>query len=73
VCEDDRAVVVLLGARVAQAFALKFTPFSVVAACNPAQFVILPHPSGLSRAWNEPGAFDRARGVLREAGVLEAA
>lgn len=33
-------------------------------------YVILPHPSGLSRAWNEPGAFDRARAVLREVGVL---
>lgn len=33
-------------------------------------YVILPHPSGLSRAWNEPGAFERARAVLREAGVL---
>jgi len=33
-------------------------------------YIVLPHPSGLSRAWNEPGAFERARAVLREAGVL---
>jgi hypothetical protein len=30
--------------------------------------VCLPHPSGLARPWNEPGAFERARDVLREAG-----
>lgn len=24
----------------------------------------------MSRAWNEPGAYERARAVLREAGVL---
>lgn len=28
--------------------------------------VCLPHPSGLSRAWNDPGAADRARETLRE-------
>lgn len=37
---------------------------------RPRSYIILPHPSGLSRAWNEPGAFERARAVLREAGVL---
>ena len=34
------------------------------------RYLVLPHPSGLSRAWNEPGAYERARSVLREAGVL---
>jgi hypothetical protein len=34
------------------------------------QYVILPHPSGLSRLWNAPGAYDRARAALRAAGVL---
>ena len=29
-------------------------------------FVVLPHPSGLSRAWNEAGAYERARALLRE-------
>lgn len=32
--------------------------------------VILPHPSGLCRAWNEPGAFEKARKTLVWAGVL---
>lgn len=31
---------------------------------------ILPHPSGLCRIWNETGAFERARTVLMEAGIL---
>lgn len=30
------------------------------------EFLILPHPSGLSRAWNEPGAFLRARQAVAE-------
>lgn len=28
-------------------------------------FVVLPHPSGLNRAWNEPGAFAKAQDVMR--------
>lgn len=74
---------VLCGAKVAAAFGRKFVPFthdetpdyyrpksdpSFIAIRR--RIVILPHPSGLSRAWNEPGAFERARSVLREAGVL---
>ncbi len=65
--------VVLLGAKVCGAFFLKFEPFKsfqVVCHAKSRLCVILPHPSGLSRAWNEPGAFERARAVLREAGVL---
>lgn len=57
--------VVLFGARVCRAFDFSFLPFT-----TRGRHVILPHPSGLSRAWNEPGAFERARAVLREAGVL---
>lgn len=55
----------LLGAKVCKAFEVSFTPFITLG-----RFTILPHPSGLSRAWNEPGAYERARSVLREAGVL---
>lgn len=65
---SDRTLV-LLGAKVSRAFGCTFTPFShgyrLGQPC-----VILPHPSGLSRAWDDPGAFERARAVLREAGVL---
>lgn len=66
---------VLLGAKVARAFGLAWAPFTrgEVRAEYPVathSWVQLPHPSGLSRSWNEPGAFERARAVLREAGVL---
>jgi len=61
--------IILLGAKVTRAFDFEYVPFT-----HPSRrydrYVILPHPSGLSRAWNEPGAFERARAVLREAGVL---
>lgn len=65
IVNPDHARWVLLGAKVCSAFGLDFTPFAVLRS-----YVILPHPSGLSRAWNEPGAYERARSVLREAGVL---
>lgn len=73
--KSGRAVV-LFGAKVMAAFAMNYVPFTVIPPLvvpplnlRPT-FVCLPHPSGLSRAWNEPGAFERARGVLRKAGVL---
>lgn len=28
-------------------------------------YVLLPHPSGLNRAWNEPGAVERTRALMR--------
>jgi hypothetical protein len=68
-------LVVLLGAKVCAAFGLEFRPFTTIwrhTDLGPADVcgAILPHPSGLSRAWGRPGAFERARAVLREAGVL---
>lgn len=77
-----RGLMVLLGARVCAAFEVDFKPFSETGYFTNAgrsdvgpqvyvpQYVVLPHPSGLSRSWNAPGAYDRARLVLREAGVL---
>jgi hypothetical protein len=59
--------IVLLGAKVTRAFGFEYAPFTRRLS---SRFVILPHPSGLSRAWYEPGAYERARSVLREAGVL---
>lgn len=58
--------VIAFGAKVTAAFGFKFEPFKAWLG----GIIILPHPSGLSRAWNEPGAYERARSVLREAGVL---
>lgn len=67
------APVVLLGAKVFAAFA----PWMGVDGEQPwapfawrHRYLLLPHPSGLSRAWNEPGAFRRAQVKLIE-GVPE--
>lgn len=62
--------IVLFGSKVCAAFNLPFEPFRHTNPLSKRKYVILPHPSGLSRAWNEPGAYERARAVLREAGVL---
>lgn len=63
--------IVLLGKKVAAAFEFRRLPkpFYVIDIERP-YYVFLPHPSGLCRTWHEPGAFERARAVLREAGVL---
>jgi len=55
--------IVLLGARVCGAFGFPYLPYSTIG-----RFTLLPHPSGRSRAWNEPGAYDRARKALWDAG-----
>ena len=61
--------VVLLGRKVATAFDLGvYPPFSVVKDFHMTH-VLLPHPSGLCREWNKPDAVERARTVLRSAGV----
>lgn len=71
-----RGVVVLLGARVRDAarkmMKLASVPdprvefFSRVTLGSGVVLACLPHPSGLCRAWNEPGAPARARALLRE-------
>lgn len=63
-------VIVLLGSRVARAFEVEFQPFTVLNQGGSSRFVVLPHPSGLSRLWNRIGAVDDARRALREAGAL---
>jgi len=70
-------VLVLCGAKVAAAFGLPSTPFVIYGGCHgrsvhvagPSR-VVLPHPSGLNRAWHQPGAVQQARAVLREVGAL---
>lgn len=62
---EERGVTVLLGAKVCAAFRVEYLPFSVQGGR-----VVLPHPSGRCRAWNEPGAYGAARAVLREAGAV---
>lgn len=67
--ESGGATLVLLGAKVCAAFGFPFVPFTHAREVARTT-VVLPHPSGLSRAWNEPGAFERARECMREAGAL---
>lgn len=67
-------VVVLFGSKVAEAFYETSPPFSIsdrpFAGFGTFPVVTLPHPSGLCRVWNQPGAFERARAVLAKAGVV---
>lgn len=57
-----RAPVVLLGAKVARAFGIDpFEPFTVL---DDRKVLVLPHPSGLCRSWNDPGAFELARTLV---------
>lgn len=51
------APVVMLGSKVTRAFGIEYRPFAVTAG----KFLCLPHPSGLNRAWNDPGAVEAAR------------
>ena len=62
--------IVLLGKKVAKAFSFEKIPepFYLIDVDRP-YYVFLPHPSGRCRTWNEPGAIDRARGVMRAAGI----
>jgi hypothetical protein len=61
---------ILLGARVARAFRLTYTPFELHAwgdgLGDHRRILVLPHPSGRCRAWNEPGSYERARRMVRE-------
>jgi hypothetical protein len=71
---DSVSTFVLLGAKVCQAFDLKFEPYSYGLKWGGRyQTVILPHPSGINRAWHVPGAVERARMTLHAAGVMPSA
>lgn len=59
--DGNRTRFVLLGSKVCSAFGVKYEPFTVVGVR-----LILPHPSGLCRTWNEPGAFRRARELIAQ-------
>ena len=70
-------VVIMLGRKVAEAFQYRGEPFTHAARqtlCDvmgddprAVQLVYIPHPSGLNREWQKPGAYERARAVLSEA------
>lgn len=61
---------ILLGARVTRAFRLTYTPFALHAWCDGLgdhrRILVLPHPSGRCRVWNEPGAIEKARRAVTE-------
>lgn len=58
--------IVLLGSKVCKAFGVPYEPYTVRPSGRGYPLVVLPHPSGLNRAWNEPDAVERARRVMRE-------
>lgn len=60
--------IVLLGSKVCEAFGVAFQPLTVqMSLLGPDREVcILPHPSGRSRAWNDPSAADRARQLVTQ-------
>lgn len=69
----EDGVIVLLGQRVTRAFGANYRAslFSVIPyGVTMHRLVILPHPSGKNRAWNDPLAVRQAQAALREAGVL---
>ena len=69
--EGQHRRIVLLGSKVCAAFGVKFLPFQIVTDNSERKFAILPHPSGRNRLWNNPIAYERARRVLVDAGVLK--
>lgn len=65
---DDRLL--LLGARVAAAWGFRFEVLAEHTVAMPGgpgyRVLLLPHPSGLSRAWNEPGMVERVREAVAQ-------
>jgi len=65
--ESKGAPLILLGAKVSAAFGFAYEPFTFVkrdAVVGDRRILIIPHPSGLCRAWDEPLAFRRARALV---------
>jgi hypothetical protein len=63
---DSPPLIVLLGARVADAFGVEFEPFTVVRGAL-ATYAVLPHPSGRCHIWNDPLTKQQARDCLANA------
>lgn len=55
---------ILLGARVAAAHGIKFYPFCRFTLEDDVRVLILPHPSGRCRIWNDRTAFVSAREAI---------
>lgn len=74
VWEADGGQYVLLGSKVCSAFGVDYAPYTSWGFLLPkrdasgemveCRGIVLPHPSGLCRLWNEPGAIERARAAV---------
>ena len=66
----ERLVVIALGGRVARAFKVGFDPFAVTTRWlthergGKTEILVLPHPSGRCRLWNDPKNAERARSAV---------
>jgi hypothetical protein len=60
---QDRCAVILLGRKVAKAFGLGSR--ELFTRCG--RYVLLPHPSGRCRSWNDAARVEWARRLVREA------
>jgi len=64
----DGDALVLLGARVSAAFGYPFAPLAehrgLVHGAVGYEVLVIPHPSGLSRAWNDPAMGSRVRAAV---------
>ena len=56
----------LCGRRVAAAFGLANAPYFAWRDVDGRRVAVIPHPSGVSRWWNDPANVDAARSFLRE-------
>lgn len=66
VAAGDGAALVLLGARVASAFGVPFIPLATSIYLRPVniRLLVIPHPSGLNRAWHNPTTAPRVRAAV---------
>lgn len=62
ICAGPYRVVIALGTKVARAFGYAYEP---VTRPRPG-LILLPHPSGLNRAWADPTLAPRVRALLAE-------
>lgn len=62
--KDPARRIVLLGSKVCEAFRVPFVPFRVHN-IFPFPMLVLPHPSGLCRIWNDPSSVTRARAAFQ--------
>lgn len=65
---DSIHTYILLGAKVASAFNVPYEPLSLTVYRTPEKSIrllVIPHPSGLCRDWNDVQSYRRVRGFLR--------